>query len=111
MEQLDPLEAEERLGDGAVLLDVREQVEWDAGHAPDAVHLPLSELQARVAELDAATEYVVVCKAGGRSQQACQWLEPQGHTVHNLAGGMLAWQADGRDVITDDGDDGYVLTR
>src|SRR4029078_10240866 len=58
------------LPDDAVVLDIREQDEWDRGHAPTAVHIPMSELPARVDELapvlDADEPLVITCRSGGR---------------------------------------------
>ena len=82
----------------AVLLDVREQDEWDAGHAPGAVHIPLGDLPARLDELpdtDAGT-LAVTCRGGGRSSRAVAWLSQQGFDVANLDGGMKAWAAAGK---------------
>jgi rhodanese-related sulfurtransferase len=87
--------------DEAVVLDVREQDEWDAGHAPRAVHIPLSELPSRLDELpdtDAAT-LAVVCRHGGRSSRAVAWLEQQGFDVANLDGGMKAWERAGKQLV------------
>ncbi len=83
-----------------VVLDVREHFEWDAGHIADAIHIPLGELQTRVGELDSGVHTIVVCHVGGRSAHATQWLHAQGHDVVNLAGGMDAWEAAGRPVVT-----------
>ena len=76
----------------ALLLDVREQHEWTAGHAPGAVHLPLSQLQARVAEVPTDRPVDVVCHLGGRSAQATAFLRAQGADARNVAGGMDAWE-------------------
>ena len=79
-----------------VLIDVRE--EWELGIASvpvKIVHIPLGQLAARVHELDAAIETVVLCRSGGRSLQAANFLVTRGFTkVHNLAGGILAWSRD-----------------
>ena len=53
---------------GAILLDVRETDEWDAGHAPEATWIPMGELQARVAELPRDGRIVAICRTGARSQ-------------------------------------------
>lgn len=84
---------------GIVVLDVREDHEWAAGHIEGALHVPLGHLPARVAELDPQTPTLVVCHVGGRSARATQWLHAQGHDVTNLAGGMDAWQQAGRPVV------------
>jgi sulfur-carrier protein adenylyltransferase/sulfurtransferase len=75
------------------LLDVREPWEWQQGHLPDAVLIPLNELERRWGELDTGADWVVYCKSGGRSARACALLSLQGFArVRNLAGGMDAWQ-------------------
>lgn len=85
-----------------VLLDVREPHEWSAGRAPRAVHVPLSELPSRLAELPAERPLPVVCKVGGRSAQAVAFLLAQGVDARNVDGGMLAWAAAGLPVVGDD---------
>ena len=98
----------ERLPADAYLLDVREDDEWACGHAPDAVHLPMSELMARIAEVPADREVYVICKVGGRSAQVVGYLNGQGHETVNVSGGMLAWAAAGRPLISDSGTDPFV---
>jgi len=85
------------------LLDVREGDEWACGHAPDAVHLPLSELMARLDEVPADREVHVICKVGGRSAQAVQFLNAQGRETVNVAGGMMAWAAAGLPMVAPSG--------
>lgn len=82
-----------------VVLDVREQHEWDAGHIDGAVHIPLGDLPARVGELDPTVQTLVVCHLGGRSARATQWLQVQGHDAVNLDGGMDAWESAGRPTV------------
>ena len=86
-------------GSGAVLLDVREDNEWSAGHAPGAVHVRLGDLDPRT--FDTAAPVVAVCRSGNRSGSAA--------TVYNLVGGMKAWREAGRPVIRDDGTVGTVI--
>ncbi len=94
----------------AYLLDVREPDEWAAGHAPGAHHLPMMEVPARIAEIPADTEVVVVCRSGGRSGQVVSYLMGNGwDNVHNLDGGMLGWAAAGRDVVDESGQPARVL--
>jgi len=91
------------LHDHATILDVREPDEWAAGHAPGAVHIPLGDLPARLAELpdtDAGT-LAVTCRGGGRSSRAVAWLQQQGFDVANLDGGMKAWHAAGKPIQAD----------
>ena len=85
----------------SMLLDVREQEEWDAGHAPEAVHIPLSELPERYVELNGDEEILVICRSGGRSAKAAEFLLRQGHAAINVAGGMLAWQAAEMEMVSE----------
>jgi rhodanese-related sulfurtransferase len=86
-----------------VLVDVREDYEWDAGRIPGAVHLPLSELGARVDELDRDATIVVSCRVGGRSGMAAQALRGAGYDAWSLRGGILAWDGEGRPLDPPDG--------
>lgn len=93
---------------GLAVIDVREPSEWVAGHIEGALHIPLSELPARVGELpDAQT--LVVCKVGGRSAQAVAYLAQQGYDVVSLDGGMLDWEAAGRPMVSETAAAPYVL--
>jgi rhodanese-related sulfurtransferase len=94
--------------DGATLLDVREDDEWAAGHIAGSVHVPLSELPARAADIPDAESLVVVCRVGARSAQVAAWLARQGRDAVNLVGGLEAWAAAGRPLVTDNGDPGVV---
>ncbi len=91
-----------------VLLDVREDDEWQRGHAPDAQHIPMGDVPARMAEIDSEAQLFVVCHAGGRSQRVAQFLARNGYEPVNVTGGMLAWMGAGRPVVTDDGSPGTV---
>ena len=95
--------------DEAVLLDVREDEEWAAGHAPGALHIPMGQIPSRVAELPAETELHVVCRGGGRSARVAAWLQENGFDAVNVAGGMGAWADAGRPLVTDDGREPTVL--
>jgi rhodanese-related sulfurtransferase len=86
-----------------VLVDVREPDEWTAGHAPDAVHIPLGQLVDRVAELPEGADLVMVCHGGGRSSRATAWLNQQGVAARNLTGGMVAYAAAGRPLVSENG--------
>ena len=76
---------------GAQLVDVRQPEELVDGVLPGAVNIPLGELPARLGELDADRRVVVVCRSGGRSGRAAEWLAGQGFgDVVNLSGGMMS---------------------
>ncbi|HEX5596109.1 MAG TPA: rhodanese-like domain-containing protein [Micromonosporaceae bacterium] len=94
----------------AYLLDVREDDEWRAGHAPDARHLPMMEVPARLDEIPAEGDVVVVCRTGRRSGQVVSYLRDRGwDNVQNLTGGMADWAAAGRPLVSDDGQPARVL--
>jgi rhodanese-related sulfurtransferase len=95
-------------GADAVLLDVREDDEWARGHAPDAQHIPMAEVPGRLAEIDLDKDLYVICHAGGRSQRVAAYLQRNGFDAVNVEGGMLAWTAAGRPVVTDDGSPGAI---
>ena len=88
---------------GAYLLDVREHEEWDAGHAPGAVHIPLGELGARYIELVQGQPVYVICRSGIRSDHAAQALAGAGWDASNVSDGMVGWQAAGLPMTCDTG--------
>ncbi|MFI7535814.1 rhodanese-like domain-containing protein [Streptosporangium sp. NPDC049376] len=94
----------------AVLLDVRERSEWDAGHAPGAVYAPLSGLVTGSALPQAAhgSPLVVMCRSGNRSQQAAELLRARGADAVDVKGGMKAWAAAGYPVVDGRGNNGSV---
>jgi rhodanese-related sulfurtransferase len=96
--QLTPAQAADHTE--ATLLDVREADEVAEGRIAGSTHIPLGQLAARAFELDRGRPVITVCRSGGRSSQAAQFLAAQGYDVANLAGGMTAWAADGRPVTT-----------
>ncbi|WP_159944270.1 MULTISPECIES: rhodanese-like domain-containing protein [unclassified Nocardiopsis] len=95
--------------EGAYLLDVREDDEWNAGHAPDATHIPLGELGQRAAEVPQDQRVYVVCRVGGRSAQAVAALNQAGWDAVNVAGGMRAWEHAGRTMAAESGAEPRVI--
>ena len=87
----------------AVLIDVREDDEWQAGHAPDAQHLPMSRFVERLDELPDADPLYVICRSGGRSGRVVAYLNQQGRRSVNVAGGMQSWAAGGRPMVAEHG--------
>ncbi|MBU3868652.1 rhodanese-like domain-containing protein [Streptomyces sp. 4503] len=101
--QLPQMEAAAVPADG-LLLDVREDDEWTAGHVEGALHIPMGQVVARFDELTAAVgegrRVHVMCRVGGRSAQVTQYLVAQGLDAVNVDGGMLAWDAAGRAMVS-----------
>lgn len=100
--EVDPATASELLAGGAVVLDVREDDEWEAGRIAGSLHIPLGELGARQAEIPQAP-LVVVCRSGSRSAYAAAALLRAGYPAENLAGGLEAWRAEGLPLEPADG--------
>ncbi|HVA38253.1 MAG TPA: rhodanese-like domain-containing protein [Candidatus Dormibacteraeota bacterium] len=92
MRDITPVEAKQRIAEGAVLIDVRELHEWHEAHVAEARHMPLMEVPERLHEFPRDREVVLICRSGRRSGNACDFLVERGFDgVFNLAGGMLAW--------------------
>jgi rhodanese-related sulfurtransferase len=97
-------EAFDMLDGDAILLDVREETEWAAGHAPMASLIPLSELPDHLDELPRDQLIICACRSGGRSLRAATFLQESGFDVVNLTGGMIGWFAEDLPFESDDGD-------
>lgn len=97
------------VAEGAVLLDVREADEWDAGHAPEALWMPIGDVQARVGELSPDRRVVAICRTGARSRVVAEALIGAGYDAVNLEGGMRAWAAEDLPVVASDGLPGVVI--
>ncbi|SOC37314.1 rhodanese-like domain-containing protein [Ureibacillus acetophenoni] len=94
MKEITANEVQQRLENGEQLnlIDVREVDEVKTGHIPSITNIPLGLLEFRAHELDKNKPYIVVCRSGGRSGQATQYLESHGFNVTNMTGGMLSWE-------------------
>jgi rhodanese-related sulfurtransferase len=85
-------EAFEKSNQGAFLLDVRTQEEWDEFHVPGTTLIPLDELPDRLAEVPEDREIVVICRSGNRSQEGRDILVDAGFTqVSSMSGGLKEW--------------------
>ena len=83
---------------GATLLDVRENQEWKAGHAPTAIHVSLRDIDAAPRRLRKDRPVVVVCASGMRSRTAAKHLRSLGFDAASLSGGLTAWERAGGEV-------------
>ena len=74
---------------------------WAAGHVPDATHLPMNEVPARIAEVPEADPVYVICRAGSRSARVVAFLNQQGRAAVNVEGGMQSWAGQGRLMVSE----------
>ena len=97
---VDVTEAQRRLDRReALLIDVREPDEWVAGHVAGATHIPLGDLEARLAEVPRDRPVLLFCRSGNRSGKATAFLRRQGFgQATNVEGGIIAWQGAGLPV-------------
>ena len=99
IESISPREASAMYtGQKAIIVDVREDSEWNEQHIPGAIHIPLAQLNVRLSELKQYKDSPVItqCRTGGRSAQALDVLKSAGFSkVYNMDGGIMAWEKAG----------------
>jgi hydroxyacylglutathione hydrolase/adenylyltransferase/sulfurtransferase len=101
--EIGPAQAAEKIAEGAQLVDVRQDFEWDAGRIPGAEHIPLEQLPAASERFDRDRPIVFQCRTGSRSGMASQIFRASGFEAYNLSGGLEAWGAEGREIEPDGG--------
>lgn len=84
-----------------LLLDCREEVEWQQLRIPGSIHIPMRRIPRRLAEFDQHADIVVVCAHGERSHRMAGYLIEQGFCARSLRGGLVEWLAKGGPVETD----------
>ncbi len=109
IEEVDVKTALAEMNNGAMLLDVREDNEYVAGHADGAVSIPLSELEYRLDDVPMDQEIYCICRSGGRSGQAAAALREVGYHAINVMGGSLEWHAQGLPFVSEDDSKPQVL--
>ena len=92
----------------AYLLDVREDDEWQAGHAPDAQHIALGRLGELSDRIPRDRDVYVICRSGVRSAHAAQALNAAGWLALNIADGMHGWESAGRAMTSESGAPPFV---
>ena len=106
-QQVPTVPASEAPGD-AVVLDVREDDEWVAGHIDGATNIPMGEVPERLDDLTEADPLYVTCRGGGRSARVAAWLNTNGYDAVNVGGGMGEWEASGRPMVSETGQQPFV---
>lgn len=96
MKTISAKELEQKLlaGEKINIIDVREDFEVESGKIPGAKHIALGTIPERLNELDKNEHYYMVCRSGGRSSSACEFLIQNGYNVTNMVGGMLVWEGE-----------------
>jgi rhodanese-related sulfurtransferase len=102
--EISPERASELIAGGAQLVDVRQDYEWEAGHIKEASHIVLESLPARAEELDRERPIVFACRTGSRSSFATTAFREAGFEAYNLAGGLVEWVEEGREIEPADGE-------
>lgn len=92
----------------AIILDVREESEWQEGHIAGAQHIPLGEIPERYGEVPADVDVYIICRSGGRSLRATAYLDQYGFDVLNVMGGMGAWQDAQKPMVSENGQNPVV---
>ncbi|HEX3608465.1 MAG TPA: rhodanese-like domain-containing protein [Solirubrobacterales bacterium] len=88
-------EAQKLIDDGAQLIDVRADHEWEMGRIEGATHLPLAELAERAGEIDKDRPVVLYCRGGNRSTMATEALAAEGYDAAKLSEGIVGWAGAG----------------
>jgi rhodanese-related sulfurtransferase len=96
-------QAQKLIEDGAQVLDVRVEHEWEAGHIAGASHLPLAELAERVGEVDRDRPVILYCRGGNRSTMATEALTDAGYDAAKLTEGIVGWEEAGLPLEPDGG--------
>jgi rhodanese-related sulfurtransferase len=96
-------EAQKLIDDGAQLVDVRVDHEWEAGHLPGATHLPLAELNERTGEIDKDRPVLLYCRGGNRSTMAAAALADAGYDAAKLSEGIVGWDEAGLPLAPEGG--------
>lgn len=98
IEEVDPPQAQSEHQAGALLVDVREPHEYEAGHAPGARLIPLGQLSREIPNLPRTGEILFMCRSGSRSGRATEIAGQAGLRAKNVRGGMISWSRHGLPV-------------
>jgi rhodanese-related sulfurtransferase len=102
--ELDPRRVAELVAEGAVLVDVRRDYEWEGGRIPGARHIEVNDLVAQAESLPRRQPVIFYCRTGNRSGMAAAAFREAGYDAHNMAGGLQAWVDAGLEIEPSDGE-------
>jgi rhodanese-related sulfurtransferase len=103
MPEVSAVTAKQLIEGGSQLIDVRTEVEFEAGHIPAARHVVLAEIQGEVASLDKDKPVILYCRSGNRSGPAAEAFAASGWDAHSIEGGLIAWHEAGLELEPDGG--------
>jgi rhodanese-related sulfurtransferase len=95
MPEVGAAEAKQIIDSGSQLIDVRTDVEFEAGHIPGARHVPLADIQREAGGLNREKPVVLYCRSGNRSGPAADAFAASGWDAHSIEGGLIAWDEAG----------------
>ncbi|UOQ44153.1 rhodanese-like domain-containing protein [Halobacillus salinarum] len=96
-ETIKPEEVErKRKSENVSIIDVRTAEEVTQGKIPNAIHIPVDQIEQRLIDLDKTKEYITVCRSGRRSDKAADIMNEKGLQAENMEGGMEAWKGEVR---------------
>ena len=104
-----PENIEQHLKDGYRLIDVREEHEWNAGHHPEAIHIPMRNIPENIDNFEEKKKYVIICRSGQRSGKVAAYLESQGYESFNLVGGMRQFSEISDNIQDSSGKKGNII--
>ncbi|WP_053360330.1 rhodanese-like domain-containing protein [Bacillus sp. FJAT-27251] len=90
----DELQKKLEAGEKLALVDVREDEEVAGGMIPGAKHIRMGDIPENLDSFDKDTEYIFICRSGGRSHNVCHYMQEQGYKVRNMVGGMMSWEGE-----------------
>jgi rhodanese-related sulfurtransferase len=102
--ELDPQRAAELVAEGAVLIDVRRDYEWEGGRISGARHIEVNELTVQAESLPKDRPVIFYCRGGNRSAMAATAFREAGYDAHHMAGGLQAWVDAGLEIEPADGE-------
>lgn len=102
-------EVEDLVSNGHILIDVREEDEWEAGHHREATHISMSTIEENLSKFTKGNDYIIVCRSGARSSRVSKYLLSKDFNVSNLDGGMKALFNVSNNIINSKGSPGQII--